>query len=107
MYAIVRTGGKQVKVAPGDVLRIETPSGDVAKGKEIRFSEIVFVGGREDKESKKKGTDAAGVSVKATVLGPVKTRKVLVFKKKRTKQYRRTKGHRQSMIEIRIDAIEG
>jgi large subunit ribosomal protein L21 len=107
MYAIVRTGGKQVKVAPGDVLRIETPSGDVEKGKEIRLSSIVFVGGREDKENKKKGTDASGVSVKATVLGPVKTRKVLVFKKKRTKQYRRTKGHRQSMIEIRIDAIEG
>jgi len=105
MYAIVRTGGKQVKVAPGDVLRIETPSGDVAKGKEITFSEIVFVGGREGKD--KKGTDATGVSVKATVLGPVKTRKVLVFKKKRTKQYRRTKGHRQSMIDVRIDTIEG
>ena len=104
MYAIVRAGGKQVKVAPGDVLRIETPSGDVEKGKEIRLSEIIFVGGRE---GGKKGTDAAGVSVKATVLGPVKTRKVLVFKKKRTKQFRRTKGHRQSMIEVRIDAIEG
>lgn len=103
MYAIVRTGGKQVKVAPGDVLRIETPSGDVEKGKEIRLSEIVFVGGREGK----KGLDFDGVSVKATVLGPIKTRKVLVFKKKRTKQYRRTKGHRQSMIEVRIDAIEG
>jgi len=105
MYAIVRTGGKQVKVAPGDVLRIETPSGDVEKGKEIRLSEIVFVGGRDG--DGKKGTDAAGVSVKATVLGPVRTKKVLVFKKKRTKQYRRTKGHRQSMIEVRIDAIEG
>ena len=42
----------------------------------------------------------------ATVLGPVKTKKVLVFKKKRTKQYRRTKGHRQSMIEVRIDGID-
>ena len=103
MYAIVRAGGKQVKVAPGDVLRIETPEGDVSKGKEIRLSEIIFVGGREGK----KGTDAQGVSVMATVLGPVKTRKVLVFKKKRTKQYRRTKGHRQSMVEIRIDGIEG
>jgi large subunit ribosomal protein L21 len=106
MYAIVRTGGKQVKVAPGDVLRIETPSGEVKKGKEIRLSEILFVGGRKEAGGKK-GTDATGVSVKATVLGPVKTRKVLVFKKKRTKQFRRTKGHRQSMIEVRIDAIEG
>ena len=107
MYAIVRAGGKQVKVAPGDVLRIETPSGDVEKGKEIQLSEIVFVGGRDKAAQGKKGTDASGVSVKATVLGPVKTRKVLVFKKKRTKQFRRTKGHRQSMIEVRIDAIEG
>lgn len=103
MYAIVRAGGKQHKVAAGDVLRIETPEGDVSKGKEIRFSEIVFIGGREGK----KGTDSQGFSVNATVLGPVKTKKVLVFKKKRTKQYRRTKGHRQSMIEVRIDGFEG
>ena len=92
-----------MKVAPGDVLRIETPAGDVSKGQEIRLSEIVFVGGREG-DSEKKGTS---VSVRATVLGPIKTKKVLVFKKKRTKQYRRTKGHRQSMIEVRIDGIEG
>jgi large subunit ribosomal protein L21 len=102
MYAILRAGGKQVKVAPGDVIRIEKPAEAVTKGQEIRFSEIVFVGGRDGK-SEKKGND---VSVKATVLGPVKTRKVLVFKKKRTKQYRRTKGHRQSMIEVRIDGID-
>jgi large subunit ribosomal protein L21 len=47
------------------------------------------------------------VAVKATVLGEIRTRKVLVFKKKRRKQYRRTKGHRQGMVEIRIDGIEG
>lgn len=103
MYAIVRAGGKQIKVTAGDVLRIETPAEDVVKGQEIRLSSIVFVGGREGKESKKLDE----VSVRATVLGPVKTKKVLVFKKKRTKQYRRTKGHRQSMIEIRIEGIEG
>ena len=102
MYAILRAGGKQLKVAPGDVIRIEKPAEAVTKGQEILFSEIVFVGGRDSK-SEKKGND---VSVKATVLGPVKTRKVLVFKKKRTKQYRRTKGHRQSMIEVRIDGID-
>ena len=48
-----------------------------------------------------------GVTVQAKVLGTVRTKKVLVFKKKRTKQYRRTKGHRQTMIEVRIEAIEG
>jgi large subunit ribosomal protein L21 len=102
MYAILRAGGKQVKVAPGDVVRIEKPAEAVTKGQEIQFSDIVFVGGREA-DSEKKGNS---VSVRATVLGPIKTKKVLVFKKKRTKQYRRTKGHRQSMIEIRIDGID-
>ena len=48
-----------------------------------------------------------GVKVQAKVLGEMRTRKVLVFKKKRTKQYRRTKGHRQTMIQVRIDSIEG
>jgi large subunit ribosomal protein L21 len=102
MYAILRAGGKQVKVAPGDVVRIEKPAEAVTKGQEILFSDVVFAGGREA-GSEKKG---ASVSVRATVLGPVKTKKVLVFKKKRTKQYRRTKGHRQSMIEVRIDGID-
>ena len=105
MYAILRAGGKQVKVAPGDVVRIERPAEAVTKGQEIRFSDLVFVGGREA-GSDEKGTSVSSVSVRATVLGPIKTRKVLVFKKKRTKQYRRTKGHRQSMIEVRIDGID-
>ncbi len=47
------------------------------------------------------------MKVQAKVLGEIRTRKVLVFKKKRTKQYRRTKGHRQTMIQVRIEAIEG
>ena len=103
MYAILRSGGKQLKVSAGDVVRIETPAGNVTKGQELTLSDLVFVGGREGDQPSR--TD--GVSVRATVLGRVRTRKVLVFKKKRTKQYRRTKGHRQTMVEIRIDGIEG
>jgi large subunit ribosomal protein L21 len=103
MYAILRAGGKQIKVAPGDVVRIEKPSGEkLTKGQELRLTEVVLAGGDADKDPSR-----AGVAVKATVLGPVRTKKVLVFKKKRRKQYRRTKGHRQSMVEIRIDGIEG
>ena len=79
MYAIVRSGGKQLKVQAGDVVRIERPTGDALKG----------------------------IKISAKVLGEIRTRKVLVFKKKRTKQYRRTKGHRQTMIQVRIEAIEG
>ena len=103
MYAIVRAGGKQLKVAPGDVVRIEKPSAAVSKGEEFVLSDVLFVGGEEGKEPRK----GSGVSVKATVIGTLRTRKVLVFKKKRTKQYRRTKGHRQTMVQVRIDGIEG
>ncbi len=106
MYAIVTTGGKQVKVSPGDVVRIEKVAGDpVSKGDSITFTEVAFVA---DGDRFRAGSPhIAGVSVRATVLSPVKSRKVLIFKKKRTKQYRRTKGHRQQQVEVRIDGIEG
>ncbi|HKA37443.1 MAG TPA: 50S ribosomal protein L21 [Thermoanaerobaculia bacterium] len=101
MYAIVRAGGKQLKVAPGDVVRIETPKEKVGKGETLTLTDVLFVGGVEGEEPKK----GAGISVKATVVGPMRTKKVLVFKKKRRKQYRRTKGHRQTMLRVRIDEI--
>lgn len=100
MYAILRAGGKQVKVSPGDIIRIENPAGGAEKGQQLKLSEVVFAGGGDQP------SDAAGITVTATVLGSVRSRKVLVFKKKRTKQYRRTKGHRQNLVEIRIDSIE-
>jgi large subunit ribosomal protein L21 len=106
MYAILRAGGKQMKVSAGDVVRIEKPSAKkVGKGEEITLSDVLFVSGEGDVRSAK--DDLSGVSVKATVLAEVRSRKVLVFKKKIRKQYRRTKGHRQTMLEIRIDSIEG
>ena len=108
MYAIVRTGGKQLKVASGDVVRVEKPAGDVIKkGETLVLSgpSVILV---SDDGGVRTGTEALkGVKVQAKVLGEIRTRKVLVFKKKRTKQYRRTKGHRQTMIQVRIDAIEG
>ena len=99
MYAILRAGGKQLKVSPGDVVRIEKPSG-AEKGQTLKLSEVVFAGGGD------KPSGAKGVTVTATILGPVRTRKVIVFKKKRTKQFRRTKGHRQNLVEVRIDSVE-
>lgn len=103
MYAILRAGGKQVKVSAGDILRIERTSGEkYAKGQTLELSDVVLAGGDGEKEPL-----FSGVKVKATVLGEVRSRKVLVFKKKRTKQYRRTKGHRQNLLEVRIDGIEG
>ncbi|HEY7574713.1 MAG TPA: 50S ribosomal protein L21 [Thermoanaerobaculia bacterium] len=106
MYAIVRSGGKQVKVAPGDVVRLERTAGArVAKGDRVELSEVILVSGDGGTRTGQKAV--SGVKVVATVLGPVRSRKVLIFKKKRTKQYRRTKGHRQNLVEVRIDGIEG
>jgi large subunit ribosomal protein L21 len=108
MYAILKTGGKQVKVAPGDVLRIERQAGQKAvKGQALEFKEIVLVSSEKGVRTGAGTSSVKGVSVKATVLNEVRNRKVIVFKKKRTKQYRRTKGHRQTVLEVRIDAIEG
>ena len=108
MYAIVRSGGKQLKVAAGDVVRVEKPAGDtITQGEALVLSgaSAILVSGEDGVRT---GADALkGVKVQARVLGTVRTRKVLVFKKKRTKQYRRTKGHRQTMIEVRIEALEG
>ena len=106
MYAILRAGGKQVKVSAGDVVRVEKPSGKkLSKGEEITLSDVVLFSGDDGVVSAK--GDLGKVAVKATVIGEVRTRKVLVFKKKIRKQYRRTRGHRQTMVEIRIDSIEG
>lgn len=106
MYAIVTTGGKQLKVSPGEIVRIEKVSDEpVAKGDRIVFQEVAFLG---DGDRFRMGAPTIdGASVQATVLSAVKARKILVFKKKRTKQYRRTRGHRQQLVEVRIDAIEG
>ena len=105
MYAIVSTGGKQLRVAPGDVIQIEKIGGEsVAKGDAITFAEVAFL---SDGEKTRVGAPHLdGVSVKGTVLSSRKARKVLIFKKKRRKQYRRTKGHRQPLLEVRIDGIE-
>jgi len=108
MYAIVRSGGKQLKVQAGDVVRIERPAGEaLKKGETLALSggSVILVSGDGGVRT---GADALkGVKISAKVLGEIRTRKVLVFKKKRTKQYRRTKGHRQTMIQVRIETIEG
>ena len=106
MYAILRSGGKQLKVSAGDVVRIEkTSSKKSAKGEELTLSDVLLVSGDGDVRSAV--DDLSKVSIKATVIGEFRTKKVLVFKKKKRKQYRRTKGHRQTMLEVRIDSIEG
>ena len=99
MYAVIKTGGKQYKVASGDVLKIEKIAGD--EGSEVIFNEVLAL---DDTY----GTPMiAGASVKATVLKQARDAKIIVFKKKRRQNYRRKNGHRQDITLVKITDICG
>jgi large subunit ribosomal protein L21 len=101
MYAVIRTGGKQYKVAAGGKLKVESLPAEV--GSEIVINDVLMVA---DGDSIKVGTPVlAGASVKATVLAHGRGEKVMIFKMRRRKHYRKTQGHRQNYTEIRIDGI--
>ncbi|RJP22652.1 MAG: 50S ribosomal protein L21 [Candidatus Omnitrophota bacterium] len=101
MYAIIRTGGKQYQVSPGDILEVETVSGE--KGTEIILDDILLV---NDGETIRVGTpQIENAMVKADILAHGRGRKIIVFKFKRRKQYRRKQGHRQDFSRIRIKEI--
>ena len=101
MYAVIKTGGKQYRVAAGEKLKIEQIPADV--GAEINLDQILMVG---EGESVKIGTPLlSGASVKATVLAQGRHKKVSIFKMRRRKHYQKHQGHRQNYTEIRIDGI--
>lgn len=101
MYAIIRTGGKQYRVKVGDEFNVEKL--EVEEGSELTFDELLAVG---EGESLKIGTPTvAGASVTAKVVKQGRLKKVIVFKFKRRKNYKRTKGHRQYFTRIRITNI--
>lgn len=101
MYAVINTGGKQYRVKEGDVLDVEKLG--VEQGGMVVFDRILLI---EDEGKVLVGTPAVtGAAVKAEVVANFKGDKVLIFKKKRTKQYRRTKGHRQQLAKVRIVKI--
>jgi large subunit ribosomal protein L21 len=100
MYAVLRTGGKQYKVSPGDVIQVEGIEGE--PGSVVEFNHVFAV----RKESLNVGTPLVeGSHVKGTILGHDRAPKVRVFKIKRKKQYRRTHGHRQDFTRVKIDEI--
>lgn len=100
MYAVIRTGGKQYRVSEGDTLRIEKLAGDV--GSTINFGEVLLVGG----EKVSVGTPLVkGASVSATITAQGRAKKVIVFKMRRRKNYRRKRGHRQQYTEVKITGI--
>ena len=101
MYAVIKTGGKQYRVAAGDVLRIERLDGEV--GQTIAFDQVMMVGG--DGEPRVGTPVIDGAQVTAELLDQIKGDKVIVFKKKRRKNYRRKKGHRQDLTVLRVREI--
>lgn len=98
MYAVIRTGGKQYVVSPGEQLKIERTA---SQNGTIEFSDILAVSGGEGKFEK----DLSGAKVTATVLEEGRGDKVLVFKLKRKKQYKKMQGHRQNYVQVRINEI--
>jgi large subunit ribosomal protein L21 len=104
MYAIVETGGKQFRVASGDIIRVPTLTGDI--GSEVNLGRVLAVFPGESSGSEVlMGDRAAGAVVKATIAGNDRAKKILVFKFKRKKQYKRTQGHRQNYTEVKVGDI--
>ena len=103
MYAIIKTGGKQYKVAPGEKLKIEKIPADV--GAEVILDQVLMVG---DGATVRLGQPVvAGASVKATVVAHGRGDKVTIFKMRRRKHYQKHQGHRQGYTELQIDGIVG
>jgi large subunit ribosomal protein L21 len=103
MYAVIKTGGKQYRVAAGDKLKIEQIPADI--GSQIVLDQVLMVA---DGEAVKVGSPLlAGAKVSVTVLAHGRGEKVRIFKMRRRKHYQKHQGHRQNYTEIRIDAIAG
>jgi large subunit ribosomal protein L21 len=99
-YAVIRTGGKQYRVEPGQLIRVEKLTGEV--GSTIEFTEVLLAGG----DAIRIGTPLVeGARVRGEIVGHLRDKKVLIFKKKRRKNYRRRRGHRQSLTTVRVTEI--
>ena len=101
MYAIIKTGGKQYRVAVGDKLRVESLAGDV--GQQVRLEQVLAIGSGSDLRT---GTPlVSGAAVVATVLSHGRGDKLHIFKMRRRKHFKKQQGHRQNYTELRIDAL--
>ena len=101
MYAVIQTGGKQYRVAEGDTIRVEKLSGDV--GSKVEFDEVLMVGGEKVQVGR---PHVGGAKVVAQIVAQDLAKKVIVFKMKRRKNYRRRRGHRQPYTELRIETVK-
>jgi large subunit ribosomal protein L21 len=101
MFAVIRTGGKQYRVAPNDIIEVEKIAGQ--PGDIVELAEVLLLGG--DKGPQTGSPTISGALVAAEVLEQKRSDKIVVFKKKRRSTYRRKKGHRQEMTALRITEI--
>lgn len=101
MYAVIQDRGKQYFVKPGERLRVDLRT--EAPGEKVVFDRVLLVGGTDQVQAGAPLVE--GVKVEATVLGEIKDRKVIVFKKKRRKMYRRKQGHRQRYTDLQVESI--
>ncbi len=99
MYAIIATGGKQYKVAEGDIIKVEKLGAEA--GETVTFDQVLAV----SNEGLKVGNDVAGATVTASVLGNGKAKKVIVYKYKRKTGYHKKNGHRQQFTAVKIEKI--
>ncbi len=101
MHAVIKTGGKQYRVAPGDTVKVETL--DVEVGQQVTLSEVLTVSNGDD--VKVGAPFVAGAAVVATVVAHGRHDKVTIFKMRRRKHYQKHQGHRQNFTELRIESI--
>ena len=105
MYAVIETGGKQYRVEQGDVIDVEIGETGGAEESKITFDRVLMIGGGEGVRI---GAPlVSGASVSGVLVDEIRGPKIKVFKKKRRKGYKKTQGHRQDLLRVRIDAIEG
>ena len=101
MYAVIKSGGKQYRVKAGQTVRLEKLAGE--KGSKVELGNVMMV---EDGGNVQTGSPLLpNAKVEATILETDRADKIIIFKKKRKKQYRRTRGHRQSFTAVRIEKI--
>jgi len=102
VYAVIMSGGKQYRVSEGDVVRVEKL--DAESGTPVEFKDVLLV--KTEEKTFIGQPRVEGASVTGTLESQEKDDKVLVFKYKKKKQYRRTRGHRQQLSEVRIERIK-
>ena len=103
MYAVIETGGKQYRVQPGDIIDIERLAGVSEEASSISFDRVLLVGDGDDIKVGRPTVE--GAKVEGELLAEVRGPKIIVFKFKRRKQYRRKKGHRQNLMRVRIQNV--